>query len=180
MPVLCCHLGCQWLLSVTALMWQLWVAYFSKWRRMEQVPRAGKHWNISPTACQGSTTKKVARVSIGTDSPSDRIAPFWNCGIHTHFEAGLGACLSQLVPLKESASRVSELLERYKNLRDPEKLSWKQCKSLLKALFLKRETQSSWTSEFLQKRRLKPETAQGLHRKNFHNSHACIWPRTLC
>lgn len=42
-----------------------------------------------------------------------------------------------------SASRVSDLLERYKNLRDPGTLSLKQCKSLLKAFQFKSENQAS-------------------------------------
>lgn len=97
-----CQQEHQWLLPVAALMWQFWVACSSRWRRMEQISRAGKHWNISPAACQVSTPKEAARVSVGSDSPSERIALFWKRGIHTHPEAGLGTRLSQLVPLRES------------------------------------------------------------------------------
>lgn len=76
--VLRCHLGCQWLLSVTALIWQLSGIFFPREEGWSRSPGLGSTEIFSLQPCQGSTTKKDARVSIGTDSPSDRISPFWN------------------------------------------------------------------------------------------------------
>lgn len=173
MHVLCCHLGCQWLLSVTALMWQLSGIFFQEekdgagpqgWETLKCFPCSmpgfhyqescqGKHWHRQPTR------QNCSFLELRNSHP------LWGWLRHMPLPAGPSVGIP--------ASRMSELLERLKNLRDLEKLSLKQYKSLLEALSFKRE--NSWTSELFLKRLLKPETARGLFRKNYHDSHAWIW-----
>lgn len=43
---------------------------------MELIPRVGKHGNICPTASRGSTAKRVARASVGPDSPETELLLF--------------------------------------------------------------------------------------------------------
>lgn len=43
---------------------------------MEKVSRAGNPGNVSPAACQGSATKKFARVSLGRSTPQAELLFF--------------------------------------------------------------------------------------------------------